>query len=210
MIRFKPAPEPAEFDKRVRKPGRAWLAKHRSTHERPRDYWLRFRHKLAEAFHHLCAYSAIHVSYPGVVDHFRPVRGKHARRDLAYEWSNYRYASQYLNSRKGDRDPDTLLDPFEVRDGWFELLLPSCQLVLTPACPPKYRQRARVMLEKLGLGHDEDVVRYRRQWLEQYEEGRLNLKGLEEFAPLLARAVRKANLKPAPRLRVSRGKRARR
>lgn len=66
------------------------------------------------------------------------------------------------------------------------------------------------MLEKLGLGHDEDVIRYRRQWLEQYEEGHLSLEGLEEYAPLLARAVRKASLKSAPKRRVPRGKRARR
>jgi hypothetical protein len=191
MIRFEPVEEPEDFDERVREPGRRWLATHRGSTKRPPSYWIAVREELANAFRDLCAYSAIHVAYPGAVDHFVPLRGRSGKRRLAYEWSNYRYASHSINSRKGDRDPRELLDPFEVQDEWFELLLPSCQLVLTDACPEEYRSRARTMLEELGLGHHEDVIRYRRQWLECYEQGKLNLEGLERFAPLIARAVRK-------------------
>lgn len=213
MIRFEPPPAPEDFDERVRKPGRRWLARHRGTRERPEPYWLRTREELAEAFHHLCAYSAIHVSFPGAVDHFVPIRGRHGKRRLAYEWSNYRYASHAINRRKSDRDPSRLLDPFEVQDGWFELLLPSCQLVLTEACPEQYRSRAQAMLDDLGLGHHEDVIRYRRQWLECYLDGDLSLEGLEKFAPLIARAVRKQQAvkkRPASRRPPARKSRRRR
>jgi hypothetical protein len=118
MIPFKPVPEPADFDQRVRKPGRRWLARNKGRNKRPKNYWREIRRELAEAFKHLCAYSAIHVSFPGAVEHFVPVLGKHGKRSLAYEWRNYRYASHYINSLKGDRNPDELLDPFEIEDGW--------------------------------------------------------------------------------------------
>ncbi|MDE0103529.1 MAG: hypothetical protein OXN89_14225 [Bryobacterales bacterium] len=55
------------------------------------------------------------------VDHFLP-KSKHP--SLAYEWSNYRLARPKLNNNKADSE--AVLDPFQVRDGWFVLDCPSC------------------------------------------------------------------------------------
>jgi len=84
-----------------------------------------------------------------------------------------------------------VVDPFEVGDDWFEILLPSLQLVATDRVPPAWVDRARTMLGRLHLGHDERVLRQRREWYRMYQEGELTLDGLAKKAPLIAEAVRR-------------------
>jgi hypothetical protein len=186
MIHVEPAPEPPDFDERVRKPGRRWLEKGVAT-DTP-GYWRRAARHLRRVFHDRCAYTAMWLSAPGTVDHFV---SRDEDRSLSYEWTNLRYAAAWINSKKGKLRSAELLDPFEIGDDWFEIHLPSCLLVMTESCPPEQRARARTMLERLGLADDEDLVEYRREWYRMYLEGELTLDGLERKAPLLARAVRK-------------------
>lgn len=153
---------------------------------RPRDFWSPFKGQLADAFAQLCAYSCLFEPV-GTVDHYLSFR---ERRDLAYEWSNYRFASQWINSSKQAAD-DAVLDPFEVGDDWFELLLPSLQLVASDRIPPAERARAEKTLERLHLRDDERVVRQRSEWYRMYNEGEVSLDGLRKKAPLLARAIEK-------------------
>lgn len=122
------------------------------------------------------------------MDHFVPVAylKKRNQHDRAYEWSNFRYCEGVINQRKSDH---LVLDPFEVRDHWFEVLLPSMQLVLTDSVPRRLRKKAQFTLERLGLQNDEVVVRYRHEWFQMYRSGKLGLDGLRLVAPLLARAV---------------------
>lgn len=122
----------------------------------------------------------------GTVDHFVSC---HENRQLAYEWSNYRYVEGWVNSAKSKRDSASLLDPFEVQDGWFEIDLPSLQLKLTDAVPPEYRERAEDTLRNLPIRDDERIIRQRRAWYELYEAGELTLDGLRKKAPLIAAAV---------------------
>jgi hypothetical protein len=84
---------------------------------------------------------------------------------------------------------DTILDPFDVQDGWFVIQLPSLQLLATDAIPQEYRDLASFTLDKLGLRDGEVVVRYRREWFQMYQQGKLPLDGLREVAPLIAVAV---------------------
>ncbi|HSN98225.1 MAG TPA: hypothetical protein VLS89_08000 [Candidatus Nanopelagicales bacterium] len=186
MIRVAPTPEPAEFDARVRQPGRAWLE--RSEGRTMASYWRRAARDLRRAFHDRCGYTAMWLSAPGTVDHFV---SRDEDRGLAYEWSNLRYAAGWINSAKNTLRAEQVLDPFEVGDGWFEILLPSCQMVMTAQCPPAYRERGRTMLKRLRLGDGEDVVSYRQEWYRMYLEGELTLEGLERKAPLIARAVKR-------------------
>ena len=109
---------------------------------------------------------------------------------LAYEWSNYRFASGWINSSKGTLDQQ-VLDPFEVENDWFEILLPSLQLIITDKVPLHERQKAEFTLQKLHLRDDERVLRQRQAWYKLYIDGDLTLTGLEKKAPLIARAVRK-------------------
>jgi len=186
MIQFNPAPEPAEFDQKVRQPGNAWLIKNPDSKKRPRDYWSDFRSDLANGFNNLCGYSAMYEPV-GTVDHYLCCKN---HRDLTYEWSNYRYVSGWLNGSKKTFD-NQVLDPFEVGDDWFEIILPSLQLVLTDKVPPAERTRAEFTLESLHLQNDERIMRPREEWYQMYLNGEITLKGLDKKAPLIARAVRK-------------------
>ena len=125
------------------------------------------------------------------MDHFVPIKelkttGKH---HLAYEWSNFRYVEGVINQRKGTL---SLLDPFKIKDDWFEIILPSLQLILTDKVPKSQRAKAELTLTRLGLRDHEVVIRYRRKWYEMYESNKLTLAGLREVAPLIADAVERA------------------
>lgn len=187
MIPVKRPAAPERHANTVAKPGNAWLKKNVASRSRPPGYWLRVRAELAEAFGHRCGYSAMYEPV-GTVDHYLSIEG--GARHLAYEWSNYRYAAGWVNSSKGTLD-NQVLDPFEVGQGWFELLLPSLQVVMTDRVPARFRPKATVVLDRLGIGHGEQVIRMRQAWLTKYREGKASLALLDDWAPLLAEALRK-------------------
>ncbi len=185
MIRFQPSRTPTGFDKEVEEPGAIWLTD--NLKGRPPAYWANFRHALADAFGSLCAYGAMFEPV-GTVDHFISIDED---RDKAYDWANYRFCAGWLNSSKQSLKSTQIIDPFAVINEWFEVLLPSLQLVLTDRVPENERERAQFVLERLHLGHDERIVRQRREWYRMYEDGELTLAGLEKKAPLIAAAVKK-------------------
>lgn len=193
MIRCDPARlnEPAEFDAKCRQKGLQWLAAHpkatRKGNKRPKPLWTAFKPDLADAFRDLCAYGAMYEPV-GTVDHFVPVDANEA---LAYDWPNYRFASAWINSSK--QKAAGVLDPLQVQDGWFEILLPSLQLVVTDQVPNHLRALAEETLNRLHLRDDERVLRQRRRWYRLHQEGKLDLDGLRENAPLIAAAIEKQN-----------------
>jgi hypothetical protein len=136
MMCFAPKPEPTNFPLEVRAPGQRALKELRGDKTAPKragrprkavakikgsdltDYWTRCLGDLRTAFDEVCAYACVWIDVAttfGSVDHFVP---KDTNPDLAYEWSNFRYASQAMNTRK--RDDLGICDPFLVRDGDFE------------------------------------------------------------------------------------------
>lgn len=187
MKRVKRPPEPPTFDARCRARGRAWSKSHSDYAKRPKDYWSEFEPDLRKAFDGLCGYCAMFIM-KGQVDHHASIASLRRRKkdELAYEWRNLRYSEAVFNQRKSDR---TLLDPFEVQDRWFEIQLPSLQLMLTPEVPKSKRRLAEFTIERLGLRDGEVVVRYRQQWFDLYRRGQLSLDGLKRVAPLVAAAV---------------------
>ena len=119
------------------------------------------------------------------MDHFL---SREKARKLAYEWSNFRYASGSVNSSKHTLD-DTVLDPYEVRMGWFEIILPSFQLILTDKVPPVVRDKAVFTIERLNLENGPKVRTIRRRYYEDFKNGKLTMAGLHDYAPLVAKAV---------------------
>ena len=184
MIRFERVPKPADFDRRARVPGNQWLADHPDS-TRPKDFWSPFKGMLADGFRNLCAYTAMHEPV-GTVDHFVSFNQD---RSKAYEWENYRYCAAWINSSKGNVPAGDLLDPHEIEDGWFELLLPSLQLRVSDAVPEEFRERAEYVLIRLHLRNDERVMRQRRVWYQMYQDGELTQDLLERMAPLIAAAI---------------------
>lgn len=185
MIRVEPPLEPTGFDADVRKPGATWLANNANRASRPPDRWTKYKGELADGFQNLCAYSAMYEPV-GTVDHFVSVDENRA---LAYEWGNYRYASGWINSSKQSLKSDQMLDPFEIGDDWFEIILPSLQLQLSGSVPAEVKELAEFVVQRLHLRDDERVIRQRREWYRLYQEGKLNLEGLRDMAPLIATAV---------------------
>ena len=183
MIHFDLAPEPAHFDETVRRPGRHWLESHPES-DRPKPFWNAVKFDLADAFGWLCGYSAMYEPV-GTVDHYLSINN---RRDRAYEWDNYRYSAGWINSSKQQAD-QTVLDPFEVEDGWFQILLPSLQLQLSDDIPNEHKDKAEFTLNRLHLRDDERVIRQRREWYRMFQEGELPLERLRKKAPLIARAI---------------------
>jgi hypothetical protein len=194
MIPCIPAPEPGNFDQSVRQPGLKWLASHPQPGSlkvappwRPLDYWSEIKSQLAAAFNDLCAYGAMYEPV-GTVDHFLAVS---TNPHLAYEWSNYRYASAWINSSK--QNASNIMDPFDVKADWFEIILPSLQLVLTEKVPKNLRPTAQYTLERLKVIEDERILRQRQHWSAEFLAKRLSLEGLRRHAPLIARAIDKQN-----------------
>ena len=188
--------EPPTFHDQVREPGKAWLKAHPQA-LRPAPYWDAVLQPLETGFGGLCGYAAMLDPTGGTVDHYLSYR---SRPDLAYEWDNYRFASATLNSSKKNAD-DSVLDPYEVREGWFEVLLPSLQLQTTDRVPKRLRKKAEYTLKRLRLRDGERVIRWRMRWYEMYQSGKLTLSGLREVAPLIAEAVARQNADVSARKR---------
>ena len=189
MIPVPPVPEPPSFNEKARVPGNRWLAKH-PDEKRPRDYWSEFKPQLADGFGDLCAYCAMYEPV-GTVDHFV---SWHEDRSQAYSWENYRYCAQWINASKGKTPADKLLDPCTIKDGWFEIHLPSLHLQVSNRVPDVLRERAVYVLERLHLYDDERVLRQRREWYRMFQDGEISLKGLRNKAPLIAAAVTRAGM----------------
>lgn len=186
MIPVAKVKKPKEFDQKVKVPGDEWLKTNpRAT--RPKALWAPYTSTLSDGFLKLCGYAAMHDPTGGTVDHFLSFKN---HRKLAYDWGNYRFASSTLNSSKRNAD-DTVLDPFEVGEGWFEILLPSLQMRVTEVVPAAYRAKAEFTLMRLNLRDGERIIRWRQSWYELYQKGQLSLDGLRKMAPLIATAVEK-------------------
>ena len=188
MMHFSPIPEPDYFEKKVRKPGKKWLKKHPGAKKGFPDHWKHCMNDLRKAFNCLCAYSVIR-DLVGTVDHFL---SKDKNGHLAYEWNNFRYSSGWINSSKKNIDSE-ILDPFEVNDDWFEIILPSLQLVVSDKIPNNVKEKAEFTITRLNLRDGEKVIQQRQVWYEEYKNGEINLDFLRKVAPLIAKAAEKEN-----------------
>lgn len=194
-----PIQEPALFEANCRTRGNAWLLANPGC-ERPKDYWSSFKDKLAAASEGRCAFGAMWIS-SGTVDHFVAFK---VDASLAYEWSNYRYVEGWINSSK---KKIAVLDPFIVQDDWFEILLPSLQLVCTKAIPAQHAKLAQATIDHLPLKNDERILRVRREWYRMYLEREITLEGLEKKAPLIAKAIVKNAIKQNSKAKIAAARR---
>lgn len=184
MIGVAKVKKPTGFDAKVKTPGDLWLKANPGA-KRPKALWEPYTATLSEACGNRCGYAAMLDPTGGSVDHYLSFKNHPA---LAYEWSNYRFASNTLNSSKRNADA-TVLDPQEVEPGWFKILLPSLQLVVTDAVPKSHKAKAEFTLTRLKLRDGERIIRWRRSWYQMYLAGKLSLEGLRDVAPLIAEAV---------------------
>lgn len=189
--------EPPLFDTNCRQPGATFLADMppRDPHEKS-AWWCQFQPDLARHFSYRCGWTAMAIGLDGDVDHYLACGNREGcpspHRNLAFEWSNYRYASGTINSRKGNLD-DQILDPCQIGEGWFEVVFPNFVLRPTSLLPAALQDKARTTIKKLKLFNEHKVRFTRWMWYERYWNGGQPLiELLEKEAPLVAAAVRKA------------------
>jgi 5-methylcytosine-specific restriction endonuclease McrA len=210
VIRVQLAPEPPDFDARVRQPGLRAIAElvgeppAKKRRGRPRvpvaarredlkgedfpPYWTEALDDLSEAYHRICAYICHYiepVTGARSVDHMVP---KSVAWDRVYEWDNYRLACALMNARKSEAM--TVLDPFEVEDGWFELELVAFQVGPRRGLPPEIEARIDDTIRRLGL-NDRECRAARGEYVEAYLCGDIRLEHLERRAPFIARELRR-------------------
>ena len=164
-------PEPADFDGKVRKKGRAWLRKNSialsSIPPKASDlpnYWSSFNESLWEAYSGVCAYFAIRFEFltgASSTDHFI---AKSRKAGDAYEWSNYRLACIGANRKK--HAFDDILDPIGLAPHTFILNLVSGAIRPNPAMSSAQKAAAEKTISRLDL----DSARHRKMRARHYAQ----------------------------------------
>ena len=186
MIPVVKQPEPANFDRNVRQPGRRYLASNPNPKFKGRNckYWTKATNELNAAYKRICAYSATYLPTPGTVDHFMPKSGYP---ESAYEWDNYRLALQRINQHK-DISTD-VIDPFIVQPGWFVLEFPGCMIKAGPGLPRLLVNQIKKTIQALKLNIDDVLVQERANIMFDFAKGDITLSFLEKRYPFLAAEI---------------------
>lgn len=187
MIPVTPSEEPANFDSRVRQRGNAWLRDHAKAEvEKFPSYWNDVRLELQRVFRSRCGYLG-HWIPRGHVDHFV---AKAVDPSLTYEWSNYRYADEFINVRKGTK---SFLDPFTIAADWIRIDPVTLNFIIAGNIPASLMPAARTTVAVLN---DPELVAGRLEMLAGYRglDGRSVYDHLACFFPLLGQCMREAGL----------------
>jgi hypothetical protein len=119
--------EPEHFNEKVRIPGKRFLESNSHLSSKllqQHNYWRHIKGDLYRLYQSICAYTGEWLpDTAATVDHFIP---KSKAPQLAYEWDNYRLTTDKMNNLKADNIG--LVDPFEVKIGWFVLVFPVCDI----------------------------------------------------------------------------------
>ena len=110
--------------------------------------------------------------------------------DQAYEWDNYRLACSLMNSRKGDAA--SVLDPFDVEDGWFVLELVAFQVLSADGLADPTAAAVADTIERLRL-NDEECCGAREEYAEEYWRENVTLDYVTRRAPFVANELRRQN-----------------
>ena len=205
MMRVHQAPEPDAFDELVRQPGRRALdrlaaEKYSGSKEAvpAREFpphWRRSLDDLLAAYSRICSYLCLYIprgTGARSVDHMVP---KSMAWDQAYEWDNYRLACSLMNSRKGAAA--SVLDPFDVEDGWFVLELVAFQVLPADGLANPTASAVTDTIERLRL-NDEECCGAREEYAEEYWRESVSLDYVARRAPFVAYELRRQNRLRAP------------
>lgn len=196
MIPVTPSPEPGDFDRRVRRPGSAFLSVTPSPTKGEWDdhaYWRAVLPDLRSSYNNLCAYSSSHIRSGNSrdtesVDHFRP---RSIYPQLAYEWENYRLCRVKMNGYKGCHED--VLDPFTIPNGWFRLNFDSFLLVPDPTLNKQDKGRVLATINRLRLNSDAAFVAERIEVIKQHCLGQVTWEYICGKYPFIAAEMQRQN-----------------
>lgn len=195
MIPVSVQTEPDDFDVEVRQPGNRFLAicpNPKGDKWKGHDYWRKVNAPLYYSYKGICAYTCEYLPKTmtrATIDHFLP---KSVYYNLAYEWSNYRLASQKANYNKGDSIG--LVDPFSVKSGWFVLNFPSCMVKPGEGLLPADLSMVQNTIDILRLNADDDYVQGRCDVVLNYVNGDITINFLWMRWPFIAHELTRQGL----------------
>ena len=200
MMRVHLAPEPDAFDEKVRQPGRPALdrlavQKYSGSKEAiPASEfppcWRKSIDDLLAAYNRICSYLCLYIpraTGARSVDHMIP---KSLAWDRAYEWDNYRLACSLMNARKGAAT--SVLDPFEVEDGWFALELVEFQVLPADGLPDPTATAVDDTIRRLRL-NDKECRDAREEFAVDYWCEKVRFDYVKRHAPFVASELRRHN-----------------
>jgi hypothetical protein len=182
VIKVDQQPESPNFDTDVRKAGqKLFLNGYPISNKGYKNYWRHCARHLHQAYGGVCSYSCMYVIAPGSVDHFLP-KVKYPQQ--AYEWANYRLSTQRVNQHKSDSED--IIDPFNVREGWFVLDFPSCLVQAGNEITAVIAEQVNITIRVLKLNDDDSLVQERCDIMLEYAKGNVTLNFLQRRYPFLA------------------------
>lgn len=200
MMRVIPAPEPDSFDRVVRQPGLHALQTMAAREfggsieaipaNRFPPCWRKSLNDLLEAYQRICSYLCLYIARgtgARSVDH---MVAKSVAWDRAYEWTNYRLACSLMNARKGH--VASVLDPFEVKDGWFVLELVAFQVLPGQGLPDRVATAAADTIDRLRL-NDDECCGARAEYAEAYWREEISIDYVRRHAPFVESELRRQN-----------------
>lgn len=208
MIPVKLAPEPKDFNAKVRQKGlaavdeliggtprlprrgprRAKVASTRASipaHNFP-PFWRDALDDMLAAYDRRCAFLALYIPHAtgsATVDHMIP---KSKKWDQVYEWSNYRLCAATINSKKSDLLG--IVDPLTCKTGWFALELVGFQVVRAQTAPSSQNSAIDATLPLLN---QRDCCVARETYVTDYKSGHIDIGYLQRRAPFVANELRR-------------------
>ena len=141
-----------------------------------------------ERYDRICSYSCLYihpVTGARSVDH---MVAKSTQWDQVYEWTNYRLACSLMNARKDAIA--SVLDPFEIGEGWFALELVGFQVVSGEGLAGDDLATVEDTIQRLRL-NDLICCEARAEYAEDYWERQVRFDYLTRRAPFVAIELRR-------------------
>jgi hypothetical protein len=208
------APEPPDFDEKVRQRGLKAIAAMvgeapaRRARGRPfrkvadrredipstefPDFWCDALPQMRQLYDGICAYMGMRV-YPGLsggtVDHYIP---KTASWENVYEWSNYRFACAEVNRWKGTKILP--YDPFTMPDELCALELVAFQVKPGNAATGDAEALVDHMINQQLRLNERLCREARERYFTDYITGGIKLYVLERDAPFIAMELRRQGM----------------
>ena len=210
MIPIELAPEPSDFDEKVRQKGlnaineligqpttkvrrgrrRKKIADSKS--EIPPDkfppFWRDALDDMLRSYHRICAYMCVYIEKgtgAASIDHVIP---KSKNWEQIYEWNNYRLASSIMNSRKAAIED--ILDPVDIKEGWFTIELTAFQVCPANGLEETITKQILNTIERLQLNHIE-CRELREEYVLAYWEKEISWNYLQKRAPFIASELKR-------------------
>ena len=187
-------PEPFDFDEKVRSRGMLFLDTISDLNKiewKGREYWRNCLPILRDQHSGICNYCATWIPYSTgshSVDHFRP---KNIFPELAYEWTNFRYASSRFNSRKGIKE---IIDPVDIKPNDFTIDFST--MFIEPGVNTSASRYVLIeqTIEILRLNSDEDLIEERFEYYINYRSGEFSIEYLQRVSPFIAEELARQGL----------------